>query len=68
MTVGAHLYSKKGSGSQPWLLVWLFFYRFFVAPLISITLIYSVRMTWPGLIVSSPILDLRHRGPLSSAG
>ncbi|KAL8291781.1 hypothetical protein RQP46_002039 [Phenoliferia psychrophenolica] len=55
--LGAHLYSKKGSGSQPLLLVWLFAYRFFIAPAIAIGMIYGIRKTWPNLIDDDPILD-----------
>ncbi|KAI5478185.1 hypothetical protein MNV49_005352 [Pseudohyphozyma bogoriensis] len=55
--LGAHLYSKKGSSANIPLLTWLFAYRFFVAPAISISAIYGIRTVWPGLIRSDPILD-----------
>lgn len=51
--MGAHLYSKRGGKAQPWLLVWLFSYRFFIAPTISIFAVWAVSSKWPHLIVSS---------------
>lgn len=53
VTVGATLYSKKGTRAAPLGLLWLFTYRFFIAPAISISSIWGIRTAFPNLIVSS---------------
>ncbi|KAJ7505390.1 hypothetical protein B0H11DRAFT_1708938, partial [Mycena galericulata] len=57
LILGAHLYSKKGSKTQPFLLVWLFTYRFAIAPAISISVIYWIRTAWPNFLNDDPMLD-----------
>ncbi|KAJ6619461.1 membrane transport protein-domain-containing protein [Mycena sp. CBHHK59/15] len=57
LVLGAHLYSKKGTKAQPFLLAWLFTYRFVVAPALSISVVYGIRTTWPNLIDNDPMLD-----------
>ncbi|KAK4049973.1 hypothetical protein OIV83_003797 [Microbotryomycetes sp. JL201] len=55
--LGAALYTKKGSSTSTFSLVWLFLYRFFIAPTISISSIYGVRRLLPDVITKDPILD-----------
>ncbi|KAF8208866.1 hypothetical protein K438DRAFT_1813035 [Mycena galopus ATCC 62051] len=57
MTLGAHLYSKKGSPVQPLHLAWLFTYRFILAPALSISVVYFIRTTWPNFLDNDPMLD-----------
>ncbi|KAJ7784838.1 hypothetical protein DFH07DRAFT_483 [Mycena maculata] len=57
LVLGAHLYSKQGTKSKPFHLVWLFFYRFAIAPAISISVVYGIRTTWPDLLDNDPMLD-----------
>ncbi|KAJ7459790.1 hypothetical protein FB451DRAFT_560203 [Mycena latifolia] len=57
LVLGSHLYSKKGAKPQPFLLAWLFTYRFVIAPAISISMVYYIRTTWPNLIDKDPMLD-----------
>ncbi|KAJ7505388.1 auxin efflux carrier [Mycena galericulata] len=57
LVLGAHLHSKKGSKTQPFLLAWLFTYRFVIAPAISISVIYGIRTTWPNFLDDDPMLD-----------
>jgi len=57
LIIGAHLYSKKGSRVQPLLLVWLFTYRFILAPALSISVVYYIRTTWPNFLDNDPMLD-----------
>ncbi|KAJ7288387.1 membrane transport protein-domain-containing protein [Mycena rebaudengoi] len=54
LVLGAHLYSKKGAKTNPLHLIWLFLYRFAIAPAISISVIYALRMRYPNLIVRLP--------------
>ncbi|KAM0751651.1 hypothetical protein T439DRAFT_324841 [Meredithblackwellia eburnea MCA 4105] len=55
--LGAHLYSKKGRGAKPVWVIWLFLWRFFLAPAVSINTISFIRNTWPTLIDTDPIFD-----------
>ncbi|KAM0786202.1 hypothetical protein ACM66B_007006 [Microbotryomycetes sp. NB124-2] len=55
--LGAALYTKKGSSTSIVSLFWLFLYRFFIAPAISISSIYGIRQVFPDLITKDPILD-----------
>jgi len=57
LVLGSHLYSKKGSKTSPFLLAWLFTYRFVIAPAISISVVYGIRTTWPNLMDKDPMLD-----------
>ncbi|KAJ7780572.1 hypothetical protein DFH07DRAFT_1022329 [Mycena maculata] len=57
LVLGAHLYSKKGSETRPFLLIWLFTYRFVIAPAISISVVYGIRTTWPNFLDNDPMLD-----------
>ncbi|KAK4686566.1 hypothetical protein P7C73_g3558, partial [Tremellales sp. Uapishka_1] len=55
--LGAHLKSKKGSKPPLWPLLYLFTYRFFIMPLISISVVYSTRKWLGGKILLDPVLD-----------
>ncbi|KAJ6557414.1 membrane transport protein-domain-containing protein [Mycena vulgaris] len=57
LVLGSHLYSKKGSKTQPFLLAWLFTYRFVIAPTLSISVVYFIRTTWPNVLDKDPMLD-----------
>ncbi|KAJ7640543.1 membrane transport protein-domain-containing protein [Mycena rosella] len=57
LVLGSHLYSKKGTKTKPFFLVWLFTYRFVIAPALSISVVYFIRTTWPNLIDKDPMLD-----------
>jgi len=55
--LGAHLYSKKGSHASIPILIFLFTWRFFVAPALSIGVIYLIRTRLPTWIDNDPMLD-----------
>ncbi|KAJ7095935.1 membrane transport protein-domain-containing protein [Mycena belliarum] len=57
LVLGSHLFSKKGSKTQPFFLAWLFTYRFIIAPALSISVVYFIRTTWPNLLDNDPMLD-----------
>ncbi|ORY72931.1 hypothetical protein BCR35DRAFT_307471 [Leucosporidium creatinivorum] len=60
LVLGAHLFSKTGSShtKAPLLiLLWLFTYRFIIAPTISIATVYGLRRAFPTLITPDPVLD-----------
>lgn len=56
LVLGAQLASKKGSKASPLIMLWLFAYRFFLAPVISIATVYAVRTRWPDLMERNPFL------------
>ncbi|KAJ7212184.1 hypothetical protein GGX14DRAFT_447827 [Mycena pura] len=56
LVVGSHLHSKKGSRVRPLILLWLFTYRFVLAPALSISVVYYIRTAWSNLIDKDPML------------
>ncbi|KAJ7044047.1 auxin efflux carrier [Mycena alexandri] len=57
LILGSHLYSKKGSKTQAFPLLWLFTYRFILAPTLSINVVYFIRTRWPNLMENDSMLD-----------
>ncbi|KAJ7784635.1 hypothetical protein B0H16DRAFT_304755, partial [Mycena metata] len=57
LVLGSHLYSRKGSRTQALPLLWLFGYRFILAPTLSISVVYFIRTSWPNLMENDPMLD-----------
>ncbi|KAF7291578.1 Dual specificity kinase 1 [Mycena chlorophos] len=56
LVLGASLYSKKGSPVHPFVLTWLFTYRFVFAPALSIGVIYYISTRWPSFLGPDPML------------
>nr|GAT60367.1 dual specificity kinase 1 [Mycena chlorophos] len=56
LVLGASLYSKKGSPVHPFVLTWLFTYRFVFAPTLSIGVIYYISTRWPSFLGPDPML------------
>ncbi len=50
LVLGAHLYSKRGGRAPVWSTLWLFAYRFFLAPALSVGLVAVLQKHAPAVI------------------
>ncbi|CAD6587586.1 MAG: hypothetical protein CYPHOPRED_003969 [Cyphobasidiales sp. Tagirdzhanova-0007] len=67
LVLGGKLVSKKTSRARFLPLAYLFLWRFFIVPVISISVVYGLRSRWPHYIKSDPVIDfvlaISHVGP-----
>lgn len=55
--LGGKLVAKKGGKARKWPLLYLFVFRFFIVPAISISIVYGLRSKFPHYAKADPILD-----------